>query len=243
MLATVEQFNIRYGIQGDEDATAIAAILRSVSAQLSAAAGRVRGLELVARVQILSIMERTTILRLDTWPIIEVTEVLQNLSSDWSEGEATEITDDCYRIDSENGELQAVSFGWMRGVNTIRVTYSGGYTAGLADFVAGGKYSEGDKVLYLGQVWKANEDIAVADDLPEAGDTAEEGWLCLPDEVPLPDDIAEAALLQAGFVWQRRDHLGQSGSSAQGGSVSAYGQDTLLPIVRETMQRYARVIG
>lgn len=62
-------------------------------------------------------------------------------------------------------------------------------------------------------------------------------------EIALPDDIVEAALQQAGFTWQRRASLGLTGESVQGGSISAYAQDKLLPGVAETMRRYRRLYG
>ena len=70
-----------------------------------------------------------------------------------------------------------------------------------------------------------------------------EGYTQGAGEVLLPDDILEAALQQAGFVHSRRDQLGLTATSVQGGSVSAYAQDKLLPGVAETMGRYARMAG
>jgi len=68
------------------------------------------------------------------------------------------------------------------------------------------------------------------------GDVAGDG------ETELPDDIVEAAIEQASFAYQRRDTLGVSAQSAQGGSVTAYAQDKLLPGVRTTMRRYRRML-
>ncbi len=69
-----------------------------------------------------------------------------------------------------------------------------------------------------------------------AGDPINEG------ETALPDDIVEAALDQAGFVYQRRMSKGLNSESVQGGSVSAYAQDKLLPGVVATMRRYRRLL-
>ena len=75
---------------------------------------------------------------------------------------------------------------------------------------------------------------------PPSESEAEE-WEAEDGEVLLPDDIREAALQQAGFVWERRASLGLSGESAGGGSISTYAQDTLLPGVREIMAGYRRI--
>ena len=75
---------------------------------------------------------------------------------------------------------------------------------------------------------------------PPSESEAEE-WEAEDGEVLLPDDIREAALQQAGFVWQRRASLGLSGESAGGGSVSTYAEDKLLPGVREIMAGYRRI--
>lgn len=61
-------------------------------------------------------------------------------------------------------------------------------------------------------------------------------------ETALPDDIKEAALDQAGFVYQRRMSKGLTSESVQGGSISAYAQDKLLPGVVATMRRYRRLL-
>lgn len=237
MLATLTAFKARYGIPGTADDVNITGILKGVSAQLAVAAGRSRGLELVGRTQLISVLERTPVLHLDCWPIVSVSSLLQSLSADFT-GE-TEVSSDSYRIDAEAGCLLAVGWNWCRGVNSVQVIYTGGYTAGLSDYLAGTNYAANDLVIYLGQVYQAKAAITAATSTP-AADTAH--WT-LTSQVAMPDDIVEATLQQAGFVWQRRDNLGLSGGSLQGGSFSAYNQDALLPGVRETMSHYARKIG
>lgn len=68
-----------------------------------------------------------------------------------------------------------------------------------------------------------------------AGDTPGAG------EIALPNDIVEAALDQAGFVYQRRMSKGLTSESVRGGSISAYAQDKLLPGVAATMRKYRRL--
>jgi hypothetical protein len=64
------------------------------------------------------------------------------------------------------------------------------------------------------------------------------GSEALDGETAIPNDLRGACLQQAGFVWQRRNKLGLTGESAQGGSVSAYARDELLPGVRDVVARY-----
>jgi hypothetical protein len=66
-------------------------------------------------------------------------------------------------------------------------------------------------------------------------------WAVLAQWAPLPPDINEAAIQQTQFYFTRRLSLGQSSGGIQGASVQSYAQDDLLPGVRETMRRYARV--
>ena len=59
---------------------------------------------------------------------------------------------------------------------------------------------------------------------------------------PLPDDINQAAILQAAYWFQRRHQgLGVESSSTAGGSFSMATVDGLLPEVVQTMARYRRM--
>jgi hypothetical protein len=73
-------------------------------------------------------------------------------------------------------------------------------------------------------------------------ESEEDEWVAGDGEILLPDDIRDAALQQAGFVWERRASLGLSGQSAGGGSISTYAEDKLLPGVREIMAGYRRMV-
>jgi len=68
------------------------------------------------------------------------------------------------------------------------------------------------------------------------GDVAGDG------ETELPAEIVEVAIRQASYTYQRRDQLGLSGQSAQGGSISAYAKDEMLPDVAATMKGYRRML-
>ena len=70
-----------------------------------------------------------------------------------------------------------------------------------------------------------------------------DGYVPGAGEILLPVDITEAAVLQASFWWSRRDSLGVRSISTGGGASTTYARDELLPIVRETMASYARMMG
>ena len=70
-----------------------------------------------------------------------------------------------------------------------------------------------------------------------AGETPEEDSA----EVALPADLREAAVQQACLLFKRRDDIGLSSVSALGGSVSVFAQLELLPLVKQTLDRYRRI--
>ena len=110
-----------------------------------------------------------------------------------------------YQINAALGLLHRIGGRWLSGVQTVKNTWTGGYTT-PAEYLGGG-YEQGAT------------------------------------EVLMPADITEATIQQACFYFQRRDSLGLTGQSVQGSSISTYAQDKLLPMVRETMRRYARMVG
>lgn len=59
-------------------------------------------------------------------------------------------------------------------------------------------------------------------------------------ELALPDDLREAAILQSTFVFKRKDDIGLSGVSEQGGSMSKFADMELLPMVKEILDNYKR---
>ncbi len=86
------------------------------------------------------------------------------------------------------------------------------------------------------------------------------GWLAWPDsiqavyrggycsagqtpgdgEFAMPADLREAAIEQASFIFKRKDDIGLSGVSAQGGSISKFSAMELLPMVEEILKHYRR---
>ena len=68
-----------------------------------------------------------------------------------------------------------------------------------------------------------------------AGATPDEG------ETAMPEDLREAAILQGAFMFKRRDDLGLSAVSFNGGSISKFSALDLLPLVRQTLDAYRRL--
>ena len=57
-------------------------------------------------------------------------------------------------------------------------------------------------------------------------------------ETALPDAIREAAIEQATFLFKRRDDLGLSGVSFEGGSIQKFAPVDLLPLVKKVLDDY-----
>ena len=61
-------------------------------------------------------------------------------------------------------------------------------------------------------------------------------------ETSMPNDLREAAILQASYIFKRRDDIGLTAVSYQGGSVSKFAAIKLLPEVEQTLDSYRRPI-
>jgi len=59
-------------------------------------------------------------------------------------------------------------------------------------------------------------------------------------EFTMPADLREAAILQSTFIFKRRDDIGLSGVSSQGGSISKFSDMELLPMVKVILDGYRR---
>jgi hypothetical protein len=60
-------------------------------------------------------------------------------------------------------------------------------------------------------------------------------------EFALPDDLREAAIEQCSFIFKRRDDIGLSSNSFQGGGINVFSSMDLLPMVKETLDSYRRL--
>lgn len=109
-----------------------------------------------------------------------------------------------------------------------------------AAWAASADYRVGDRRMVGGRYYHCTTAHTGA---AEFGDDYTAGYWH--EDYLLPDDLVEAAVQQAGYVWQRRANLGMSGGSAgQGGSFSAADNpDDLLPAVKGVCARYRRMIA
>lgn len=60
-------------------------------------------------------------------------------------------------------------------------------------------------------------------------------------ETALPEDLREAAIVQCTFAFKRRDDLGLSGVSFDGGSFNKFESYKLLPEVQAVLDSYRRI--
>lgn len=58
---------------------------------------------------------------------------------------------------------------------------------------------------------------------------------------PMPADLREAAIQQCCLVFKRRDDIGLSGVSFDGGSMNKFTSLDLLPLVKQTLEQYKRI--
>jgi len=105
-------------------------------------------------------------------------------------------------------------------------------------WVSATSYIAGNAVSKLGILYSCI--LAVSGTTAPAADPTH--WTPIAQWAALPGDINEAAIQQSQFYFERRLSLGKSSEGVMGASVNTYAQDDLLPGVRETMRRYARVL-
>ncbi len=59
-------------------------------------------------------------------------------------------------------------------------------------------------------------------------------------EIEMPNDLREAAIEQVSLIYKRRDDIGLSGQSFDGGGYDKFSSLKLLPLVEETLKAYKR---
>jgi len=81
-------------------------------------------------------------------------------------------------------------------------------------------------------------------DIPDSIEVIGRGGYCAAGVTPgeaefaLPSDLREAAIEQASFIWKRKDDLGLSGVSSEGGSINKFSDMDLLPMVKRILDKY-----
>jgi hypothetical protein len=84
-------------------------------------------------------------------------------------------------------------------------------------------------------------------DLPDAVQLIYRGGYCAAGVTPatgeheLPADLREAAIEQVSFIFKRRDDIGLSSNSFQGGSINVFASMDLLPMVKQILENYRRL--
>jgi hypothetical protein len=84
-------------------------------------------------------------------------------------------------------------------------------------------------------------------DLPDAVQITYRGGYCAAGVTPstgeheLPADLREAAIEQVCFIFKRRDDIGLSSNSFQGGSINVFASMDLLPMVKQILETYRRL--
>jgi len=130
MLATVEQFKLRYGLTGSAEDDVISQVLSGTSAQIALAAGRSWAgspcLERSSLTLLFSPGRLTQALFLPAWPVILISSVKEAALELFAGAPAlVEKTD--YQVARHSGILSRVGGPWLEGVNTVQVIYAGGY--------------------------------------------------------------------------------------------------------------------
>ncbi|HIJ66810.1 MAG TPA: hypothetical protein HPP51_00805 [Planctomycetes bacterium] len=100
--------------------------------------------------------------------------------------------------------------------------------------LGGGK----DGIIYrmYGEFYSTPDSVQVvyAGGYVAAGQTPGEG------ETSVPDDLREAAIEQASFLFKRKNDIGLASVGFDGGSVSKFSAIKLLPMVEQVLKKYRR---
>ncbi|HUW99373.1 MAG TPA: hypothetical protein VMY35_00205 [Phycisphaerae bacterium] len=156
ILADVKAF-LGINAQDTEHDAVLNKDIAGVSAQLARAAGRIHDeipvLEkTTGAVQYFSPDPRTRTIWLAAYPVISITEIKEACFGAFDDADAL-VENESYQILKPRGRLVRIGF-WLPGVQTVRVTYNGGYTA------AGDTPGDGETALPDDVVRKATKQVA-----------------------------------------------------------------------------------
>lgn len=100
------------------------------------------------------------------------------------------------------------------------------------------KYDDG--IIYrINGKWHTQEDCI---EIKYRGGFVSAGQLPEADETAMPNDLREAAIEQASFIFKRRNDPGVTSNSALGGSINIEPAMNLLPLVKQTLDNYKRLV-
>jgi hypothetical protein len=241
MLCTLEDVKARLEIAASDTSldVVITDLIEQVSAALARHAGRTLAgrpvLERVTIVQKLSVAEqRQDRLDLAAYPVASISELLEAAYEAWDDAVPLVAGED-YQLDAEAGTVYRIGY-WLPGVNTVRVSYTGGYTV-CEPWVAATEYAEGDTVSLDGSIYVCS---AAVDGLVSPADD-EDHWALAAGERPLPIVIRKAAIKQTCYEFQNRNKIGVISGGAAGGSFQRTEGDGLLAGVKEDMEEFRRL--
>ena len=149
-LCTLAQLKtqLKIGTADTEHDTFLTQLIAGVSAAMARAAGRIYGggvcLEKSALTVLLSPESRMQTLWLPAWPVVTITEVKEAVFGGFDDVDALVENED-YQVNKWIGGLYRIGF-WLAGVNTVRVSVTGGYTAAGATPGTGETALPGDVV-------------------------------------------------------------------------------------------------
>ncbi len=102
------------------------------------------------------------------------------------------------------------------------------------------------RILYdKGIIYKINGKWLTLEDgieIKYRGGYASAGQTPAADETAMPDDLREAAIMQACFIYKRRNDIGLLSQSSEGGSINSFSAMDLLPLVKQTLDNYGRLV-
>ncbi len=136
------QLNI--GLADTDPDAVLNQLIAGVSGAMARACGRLcsgaASLEKAARTLLITVDEpRTHVLWLPAWPVVSVSEVKEAIYGGHADVTAL-VADEAYQLRSDIGGLYRIGF-WLSGVNTVKVTWIGGYVA------AGGTPGAGETAM------------------------------------------------------------------------------------------------
>lgn len=118
-------------------------LIGQVSARLARDAGRIANgapcLEKTSLVYYFSPESRTRTLQLPAYPVVSISEIKEAYYGEYADADAL-VENESYQVRLDIGQIIRIGF-WLPGVNTVKVTAIGGYTA------AGGTPGDGETAL------------------------------------------------------------------------------------------------
>jgi len=132
-LCTLAQIKTQLAIAtaDTEHDTLLTQFVAGVSADMARASGRVHGgvacLEKSTLTVLFSPESRTPVLWLPAWPVVSITEVKEAVFGGFDDVDALTENED-YQVNKALGGLYRIGY-WLAGVNAVRASYTGGYTA------------------------------------------------------------------------------------------------------------------